>query len=72
MADILNIYDDDDLPCNDWIADADNLEACPMRGFWREGEVRVCCKCGWQIGFNLDENEDYGQPVLDAITDKYF
>lgn len=50
MSKAITVYDNDDMPCNDW-----KQGDCPMKKKWHEGEVKMCFECGWKIAYNCEE-----------------
>mgnify|MGYP001795190650 CR=1 FL=1 len=57
MSQPIEIYDNDDLPCVDWLDSSNEIENCPMFDKWHEGETRCCGQCGWLITYNSNQEE---------------
>lgn len=57
MSKAITVLDDNDMPCEDWIGTGAEVDECPMKEKWNEGEVRMCDKCGWKIAYNCEERE---------------
>ena len=47
--------DDTDLPCNSWEGTKAEVDKCPVKTKWCEGEEVICAECGWWIGMNSPE-----------------
>ena len=55
MSTAITVYDNEDMPCEDWKDSPAEKKSCPMQEKWHEGEVRMCPECAWKIAYNCEE-----------------